>query len=121
MLGSAIGILTGWAHSPIAGTAVTSIIGLIGGLSIYLLGKKEYHRAIVSSCILILSFFLIVGTYVGAKLRGIEIEHDRRYEEWILNYKSNLQDNNAYYAAKLEVWKKHGIDGINIRNKSKSK
>jgi len=118
LLGICIGVLTGWSRSPIVGTTVTSILGLIGGLVVYLLGKREYPRITASSCIVLLSFFLLVGTYLGGKLRKIEMDFEREYERWLLDYKSILQDNNARYAAELEVWKKEGLKGIDKRNKT---
>jgi hypothetical protein len=118
LLGATIGILTGWSRSPVVGTTISAFMGLIAGLSIYLIGRKEYPRTVVSSCVIILSFFLIVGTYLGGKLRGIEIESDRKYEEWLLDYKRNLQDKSTKYTSQLEVWKKEGIEGIQKRNKS---
>lgn len=122
LLGATIGIFTGWSRSSVVGTTMTLIMGLISSFSIYLIGKKEYPRAVVSSCIIILSFFLIIGTYLGGKLRGIQIESDRKYEQWLLDYKRTLQDKSAKYAAELEVWKKEGDKGIqkrNMENKSK--
>jgi hypothetical protein len=118
LLGVTLGILTGWSRSPVVGTAITAILGLVGGFSLYLLGKKEYPRIVVSVCILILSFLLLVGTYLGGQFRRIEMASEREYEEWLLDYKRNLQDRSAKYAAQLEVWKKEGLRGIDERNKA---
>lgn len=68
-LGMATGYLTGLSRESAVGDVIPATLSLIGGLSIYMIGKNKESRIPVSLSVLVFSVCLILGTSWGAVLR----------------------------------------------------
>jgi len=81
MLGLVAGLLAGFSRQPAVGALLPSVLSLVGGLAIYLVGKDSQGRVPVSLCILALAFNLLVGATWGAVLREVaeEYKNSARY------------------------------------------
>ena len=69
MLGLVTGTLAGFSRESILGAVLPAVLSLVGGLAIYLIGKENGNRILVSMCVLALSFCLFLGSTWGAILR----------------------------------------------------
>lgn len=65
LFGIVIGILTGYSRQPVVGALIPAISSLVGGITIYLIGKDTHNRMIVSLCVIALSFNLLIGALGG--------------------------------------------------------
>lgn len=83
VLGTTLGIFTGWSQSPVVGSLITGILGLLGGgaLSFFVSRKDSEkgdkpqfnlsgaHSVAVSWCIMLLCGTTVLGTFLGITIR----------------------------------------------------
>jgi peptidoglycan/LPS O-acetylase OafA/YrhL len=90
LLGGVTGALAGFSRSPALGTVLPAVLSLVGGMFVYLIGKHQTERLLVSLAVIALALSLWVGANWGAILRDVTERYltsaaflkDRAYEEW---------------------------------------
>lgn len=95
VLGFSIGVLIGNSLTPAVGGAISSLLTLFGGLSVYIFGKTEfYSRLLAALSLVILPFFVIYGADVGAASRvnfeQYQKQLDLAYEARSVLYKAQV-------------------------------
>lgn len=71
LLGITTGQLTGQSREPAVGAVLPAVLGLIGGISVYLVGSKDkQHQFAVSLAVIAFTVNLLVGVFWGAHLRA---------------------------------------------------
>ena len=70
MLGMVTGYLAGYSREPTLGTVLPSVLSLMGGLVVYLVGKESTSRVIVSVSMFVFALSLLIGCGWGAIMRG---------------------------------------------------
>jgi hypothetical protein len=77
MLGIVTGYLSGFSRAPALGTVLPSVLSLMGGLVVYLVGRHSTSRVIVSLSIVAFSLTLFIGAEWGAVMRGAAEEYSK--------------------------------------------
>ena len=71
LLGIVTGQLTGQSREPAVGAVLPAVLGLIGGVTVYLFAMKEPKtQVLVGLAVVAFSINMLVGTFWGAKLRA---------------------------------------------------
>jgi hypothetical protein len=99
MLGSVTGLLAGQSRTAALGTVLPAVLGLVGGITVYLLGQDDRNRLLVSLSIIALSFTLFIASGWGARLR--EIAEDFRTSEAELKRAAFVERNVGRFRQKL--------------------
>lgn len=85
LLGITTGQMTGQSREPAVGAVLPAVLGLIGGISVYLVGSKDsQHQFAVSLAIIAFTINLLVGTFWGSHLRT-QYESVLQSEEYLLD------------------------------------
>jgi len=93
LLGIVTGQITGFSRESAVGTVLPAVLGLLGGVMVYLVGTKGKRLQLpVVMSVIGLTLNLLVGTYWGAYLRG---------SPGALAYQA-LAKENARYTAELQ-------------------
>jgi hypothetical protein len=72
LLGMVTGLLTGLSRDPAVGAVLPAILGLIGGMTIYLIGTKGAQlQSVAMMGVIGLALNLLVGVYWGAHSRAV--------------------------------------------------
>lgn len=69
LLGVLVGYITGYSRTPIAGSLLTAILTLSGGLVVYAFGKDNQYRVAVGVCVTIFSLNILLGLQYGSFVR----------------------------------------------------
>jgi hypothetical protein len=80
-LGIVTGNVTGLSRDPVVGTVIPAVLGLVGGVFVYLVGTKGVERQhFVAGGIICLALNLIVGVYWGGRSRVLFDFNNRAYD-----------------------------------------
>ena len=79
-LGAVTGYLAGNSREPAIDAVLPAVLSLVGGLSIYLIGKEAASRDLVARCVVALSVPLLVSALWGAAERAQWLAYEQSYE-----------------------------------------
>jgi len=77
ILGMVTGYLTGFSRESAVGAVLPAVLSLMGGLMVFLVGKTQESRVIVSVSMIVFSFALLLGTGWGAVMRSTAEEFNK--------------------------------------------
>lgn len=77
ILGMVTGYLTGFSRESAIGAVLPAVLSLMGGLMIFLVGKSQESRSIVSISMIVFSFTLLLGAGWGAVMRDTAEEYKK--------------------------------------------
>ena len=82
ILGMVTGYLTGFSRESVVGAVLPAVLSLMGGLMIFLVGKNQESRSIVSISMIVFALTLLLGTSWGAVMRSTA-EEFKKSEEYL--------------------------------------
>lgn len=97
-LGATVGITGGWSREGVVGDVIPAILGLVGGLSVYLFENNRGKALVVLPATLAFTLTVYVGYFVGAEIRN-PAERAVAYRDMCFTALSNpeiLSSNDAY-------------------------
>jgi uncharacterized membrane protein len=77
MLGIVTGYLTGFSREPAVGAVLPAVLSLLGGLTVFVVGKSRENRGMVSLTMFVFSLMLLLGSSWGAVMRDVAEEYER--------------------------------------------
>jgi predicted neutral ceramidase superfamily lipid hydrolase len=77
VLGIVTGYLTGFSREPAISAVLPAVLSLMGGLMIFLVGRNQESRGIVSISMFVFSFMLLMGAGWGAVMRDVSEEYKK--------------------------------------------
>jgi hypothetical protein len=75
MLGIVTGYLTGFSREPAIGAVMPAALSIMGGLLVFLVGKNQESRSIVSISMFSFTFMLLLGAGWGSVMRDVALEY----------------------------------------------
>jgi hypothetical protein len=99
MLGAVTGLMSGLSRAPAMGAILPAVLGLVGGVTVYLVGRDIGDRLLVSLAIIALTFTLFIGGGWGASLR--QASEDFRSSEQELKRAALVERNVQRFREKL--------------------
>jgi uncharacterized membrane protein len=112
MLGIVTGYLTGFSREPAVSAVLPAVLSLLGGLTVFVVGKSRESRGMVSLTMFVFSLMLLLGSSWGAVMRDVA-EKYKQSEQFL--------DQQAYSEAQVnEFRRKLGLSPLD-KGKSSSK
>jgi hypothetical protein len=87
-IGIAVGLLMGFSRDSVVGAVLPALLTFLSTFAVYQFGKSAYQRwrPVLPVALFCLVFGTICGAVFGASERNSYVEHQRRYEEWRIQY-----------------------------------
>ena len=123
-LGLTIGLLVGNSRESVMNVVISSILTLIGVMSVYLFtgktkddtkvtGNDKFKYVLISSILIFFPLSLMYGVHIGSTLRIENIQYEKEIEVWFQQELNNIQKNSdkdlERYKKQLEIEKEKEI------------
>lgn len=80
LLGTTVGITGGWSREGVVGDVIPAVLGVIGGLSVYLYGNQKSKALVVLPSVVAFTMTIYIGYFIGAEIRN-PIERAKAYRD----------------------------------------